>query len=324
MKASEKIKTKLRGVFQTAKPKKQKKEGVSETGFERLNGTAYFLVGEKIGRALPIFRDLDSNLQKARLKINFKAYVSLTVFTTLIAAVSVGVVLPTLLWVTMGMPLLSLLLFGLGGALLAGSCSVVCFYFFPIYRADKHKHEVEDELPFTTGYMAILANAGVSPEKIFDSLATLKQPLAASAEAKDIVSHINLFGTDIISALEKASNRTPSEKFKEILEGIISTMHSGGNLAVFLRGKFTAYIKLRKLTLKKYADTLSMLAEVYVALLLTAPLLFVIMLSVMSVMGGGGVGGLSSDMLLRLITYVAIPFAAAVFLIVVDSTSPKW
>jgi hypothetical protein len=67
-----------------------------------------------------------------------------------------------------------------------------------------------------------------------------------------------------------------------------------------------------------------MLAEVYVALLLTAPLLFVIMLSVMSVMGAGSLGGLSSDMLLKLITYLAIPVCAIVFLIIVDSTSPKW
>jgi hypothetical protein len=106
---------------------------------------------------------------------------------------------------------------------------------------------------------------------------------------------------------------------------MISTMHSGGNLAVYLRERFKTYIKLRKLSLKKFADTLSALSEVYVIILLTAPLLFIIMLSVMSVMGGGGsIGGLSADMLLKLITYLAIPVCALVFLIIIDSTSPKW
>jgi flagellar protein FlaJ len=237
MKVSEKIKNKIHNALHP-----QKAKGTSETEFEKLNATAFQLVGEKIGRALPIFRDLDANLQKAGLKINFKAYVSLTVFATLIAVVSVGVALPTLLFLVFGVSLLPSLLFGLGGALIAGASSVVGFYFYPIYRADKHKREVDDELPFTTGYMAILANAGVSPEKIFSSLATLNQPLAASSEAKDVVRHINLFGMDIISALEKASSRTPSERFQEILEGIISTMHSGGNLSVYLRDKFRAHI----------------------------------------------------------------------------------
>jgi flagellar protein FlaJ len=282
------------------------------------------MLGEKIGRILPIFKDLEMNLQRAGLKINFRAYISLTVFTTLLATVSVFVAMPLVLMAVFGLTLLPAVLFGFGVTLLSG-VSVICgFYFYPLYLADKHKREVEDELPFTTGYMAILANAGVSPEKIFSSLANLNQPLAASAEAKDIVRHVNLFGLDIISALEKTSKRTPSEKLQQIFEGIISTMHSGGNLAVFLQDKFRAYIRLRKITLKKYSDTLSILAEMYVALLLTAPLLFVIMLSVMSIMGGGSMGGLSSDILLKLLTYLGLPVCSLIFLIIVDSTAPKW
>jgi archaellum biogenesis protein FlaJ (TadC family) len=325
--ASEKTKTKKQKKVRAPKAPKQKKpkaEKSTETGFEKFNGAAFQVVGEKIGRALPLFRDLDRNLQKSGVKINFKAYVSLTVFTTIIASVSTGATVPLLLFFLFHVPFLPALLFGLGAGLLASTGSIVGFYFFPIYRADKHKREVDDELPFTTGYMAILASAGVAPEKIFYSLSTLKMPLAASAEARDVMRHISLFGLDVISALEKTSNRTPSAKLHEILEGIISTMHSGGNLAVYLRERFKAYIKLRKLSLKKFSDTLSALAEVYVAILLTAPLLFIIMLSVMSVMGGGSLGGLSSDMLLKLITYIAIPICALVFLIIVDSASPKW
>jgi flagellar protein FlaJ len=301
-----------------------KEEKKNETDFEKLNGAAYQLMGEKIVRALPLFRDLDRNLQRAGLKFNFRAYVSLTVFTSIIASVSTGVAVPLVLFLVFHVALLPALLFGLGIGLLAFTSAIVGFYVYPLYRADKHKHELDDEMPFTMGYMAILASAGVSPEKIFYSLSSLKKPLAATSEAKDIMRHINLFGLDIISALEKTSSRTPSAKLQEILEGIISTMHSGGNLAGYLREKFKTYIKLRKLSLKKYADTLSMLSEVYVALLLTAPLLFVIMLSVMSVLGGGGIGGLSSDMLLRLITYLGIPVCALVFLVIVDSAAPKW
>jgi hypothetical protein len=44
----------------------------------------------------------------------------------------------------------------------------------------------------------------------------------------------------------------------------------------------------------------------------------------MSVLGGGGLGIFSSDLLLSLLTYIAIPVCAVVFLIILDSTSPKW
>jgi len=284
---------------------------------------SYQLMGDKTARFMPLFKDLDQTLQKSGLKVNFKAYVSLTILASLLITLSVAVVLSVLLLFVFNIPLGSALLFGFGGALFTWAFSVIGFYLYPVYRADKHKRDLDDELPFTTGYMAILASAGVSPEKIFHSLSNLNLPLAASTEAKEVVKNINLFGLDVISALEKASSRTPSEKFRDAIEGIISTIHTGGNLGAFLREKFKTAMKLKRLNLKKYSDNLSVLSEVYVALLLTGPLLLVIMVAVMSVMGGG-LGILSPDLLLSLLTYLAIPVCAVIFLIILDSTSPKW
>jgi flagellar protein FlaJ len=211
-----------------------------------------------------------------------------------------------------------------GAALFTSASSVIGFYLYPVYRADKHKRELDDELPFTTGYMSILASAGVSPEKMFNSLATLSAPLAASSEARDVVTNVSLFGMDIISALERASSRTPSQKVRDMIEGMISTIHTGGNLGSFLRERFKSHMKLKRVSLKKFADSLSVLSEIYVALLLTGPLLFVIMLSVMSVLGGGELMGLSSELLLSLLTYIGIPVCALIFLVIMDSSSPKW
>jgi flagellar protein FlaJ len=281
------------------------------------------LLGDKTARFLPLFKDLDQSLLRSGLRTNFKAYVSLTVLASLLVTLSVGIV-TSLLLVVFRMPFSSALLFGVGAALFTSAMSVIGFYLYPVYRADKHKRELDDELPFTTGYLSILASAGVSPEKMFHSLATLNVPLAASSEAIDIVKNVNLFGMDIISALEKASSRTPSQKLRDMIEGMISTIHTGGNLGAFLRERFKTHMKLKRVSLKKYSDSLSVLSEVYVALLLTGPLMLVIMLSVMSVLGGGGLMGLSSELLLSLLTYIGIPVCAIIFLIILDSSSPKW
>ena len=109
-----------------------------------------------------------------------------------------------------------------------------------------------------------------------------------------------------------------------MIEGMISTIHTGGSLGAFLREKFKTHMRLKRVTLKKQADSLSVLSEIYLALLLTGPLLFTIMLSVMSVLGGGGLAGLSPELLLSLLTYVGIPICALIFLIILDSASPKW
>ncbi len=309
-------------VPKTSKETLQEKPKAASKGFHSF---AYQVIGEKIGRILPLFRDLDSSLQKAGIKINFKAYVSLTVFTTFLIALATLAFIPCFLIFAFHIPAFPAILFGIGGSLFTCAFSVIGFYIYPIYRADKLKRELEDELPFTTGYMAILASAGVPPEKIFYSLSNLSVPLAVSNEAKNVVTDINLFGLDVISALEKASKRTPSEKFHEMLEGFISTIHSGGNLAAYLREKSRQYMRLKRISLKKFSDTLSILAEFYVALLVTGPLLLVIMLAVMAMMGGGALWGiLEPNLMLDLLTYIGIPLGSIMFLIILDAVSPKW
>jgi flagellar protein FlaJ len=292
--------------------------------FESPQFIAYNLIGNKTAWVLPLFKDLEAKLRRSGLKVNFKAYVSLTIFATALICATTLALVPCLLFLVFDLPLLPAVLFGVGGSLFALAISTLGFSVYPIYRADTLKRELEDELPFTTGYMAILASAGVSPEKMFYSLSNLSVPLAVTAEAKDVIRDVNLFGSDIISALEETSKRTPSERFRETIEGFITTIHSGGNLAAYLREKSKEYMKLKRINLKKYSDTLSMLSEVYVTLLLTGPLFLVIMLVVMSMLGGGGFGILSPDLLLELLTYMGIPLGAIAFLIVLDTLSPKW
>jgi flagellar protein FlaJ len=292
--------------------------------FEKPHSLAYSLVGEKTVRALPLFRDLKSNLRSSELKISFKAYVSLAVLASILLSFAASVIIPCILFFALHISPASAILFGVGGGLFAWAFTTIGFYVYPLYRADKLRRQLDDELPFTTGYMAILASAGVSPERIFYSVSNVTVPLAISAEAMDVVRNVTLFGADIISALEQTSKRTPSERLRETLEGFISTIHSGGNLAAYLREKSQQHMKLKRISLRKFSDTLSALSESYVAVLVTGPLLLVIMLAVMAMLGGGGLGGLSPDLLLQILTYIGIPVGSIIFLIILDAVSPKW
>ncbi len=289
-----------------------------------LQSVTYGIVGGKISRILPLFEDLSLHLQRAGLKIGFRVYISLTVFSTFIIAIATFMLVPCLLIFMFDVPFFPAFLFGFGGGLFAVAFSILGFYIYPVYRADKFKRELEDELAFTTGYMSILASAGVPPEKIFYSLSNLPIQLAVSVEAKNIIRDVGLFGLDIISALEQASKRTPSERFREMIEGLISTIHSGSNLAAYLREKSKQHMRLKRISLRKFSDTLAMLSEFYVAILVTGPLLLIIMLAVMAMMGGGGLGILSPDLLLNILTYIGIPAGSIMFLLLLDAVSPKW
>lgn len=292
--------------------------------FGKPQSIAYQAIGERTTGMLTLFKGLDLNLQKSGIKIPFKAYVSLTVLVTIITSSIMFAAIPCLLFFAFRTPLLPSFLFGVGACLFTSAFSTIGFYTYPNYEADKHKRDLEDEIPFTAGYMAILTSAGVSPEKIFDSLSNLSLPLAVSTDAKDIVRDVNLFGKDIISALEEKSKTTPSKGLREMLEGYISTIHSGSNSAEYLREKHRQYMKLKRINLKKFSDTLSVLGEFYVTLLLTGPLILVIMLAVMSMLGGGNLGLLSPDLLLTLLTYLGIPLGTISFLVILDAITPTW
>lgn len=313
-----------RSLLKSPRAKREVPKKKFKIPFESPQSVAYNIIGDKTAWVLPLFKDLDVKLHRSGLKVNFKAYVSLTIFATALICTTTILLIPCLLFLVFNLPLLPAVLFGVGGSLFAFAFSILGFYLYPIYRADMLKRELEDELPFTTGYMAILTSAGVSPEKIFYSLSNLSLPLAVTAEAKNVVRDVNLFGSDIISALEETSKRTPSQRFRETIEGFITTIHSGGNLAAYLREKSKEYMRLKRINLKKYSDTLSMLSEFYVTLLLTGPLFLVIMLVVMAMLGGGNFGIISPDLMLELLTYMGIPLGAITFLIILDTVSPKW
>ena len=284
---------------------------------------AYQLIGGRTNRFLPMFNDMNTNLKKSGIKINFRAYVSTAILASLLLSAAVMIVLPTMLLFIFELSLMLSLLFGVGISLFTGALTVICFYAYPIYKADSLKRALEDELPFTAGYMSILAGAGVPPDFIWRSLAQVDSSLAVSNISRTVVRDIELFGVDAISALETTSKRTPSERFKELIEGFISVVHSGGNLVKYLRNRSQQYMKLKQIALKRFSDTLGVLAEFYVTLMVAGSLIFVVMLAVMAMLGTGGFGPLDSRLLLQLLTYLGLPIGSLVFLVILDMVSPK-
>lgn len=298
--------------------------GSIRSGVTKPQTLAYRVVGRKTARFLPLFKDLDVNLRKSGINVSFKAYVSVVILATVFVSICVLVLIPLLLVLVLRLALFISFLFGVGASLLAGALTVVVCYIYPIYRADSLRRELEDGLSFTAGYMSILAGAGVTPECIFRSLAQAKPSVAVSKESRIIMRDVGLFGSDILSALDSASIRSPSERFKQLLQGFIATVHSGGSLEKYLADRSRQYMRLKRIGLSKFSDALAVLAEFYVSLLVAGPLILVVMLSVMAMLGGGGSGLFDPRLLLQLLTYLGIPIGSIAFLVILDVLSPRW
>ncbi|TET56820.1 hypothetical protein E3J51_04200 [Candidatus Bathyarchaeota archaeon] len=284
---------------------------------------AYRLMGERINLFLPLFEDLETGLHRSRLRITLKPYVSLVILTSLFVTSAATILVFAILHFILQLQFFSSLLFGVGSGLVTSVSTVICFYVYPYYRADKIKRDLNDSMSFTASYLAILAGSGVSPDVMFRSLSKIPQRLAIIDESRTIVRDIELFGADIITALEHASERTPSERFKELLEGFIATIRSGGNLKSYLMIRSRQSIKSKRIALRKFSDTLGILSEFYVTLLIAGPLIFVVMLVVMAMLGGGGLGLMDPTLLLMLLTYIVIPIGSVIFIIILDAISPR-
>lgn len=320
----QRLKNRLRSLRVPSLKRLSKNFGKTEGGSTKPHVLAYRVLGHKISGLLPLFRDVDVNLERSRMGVSFRGYVSLAVLGTMLASLSTLVSVTLFAGVLFRLSVFSSILFGVGATLFAGALTLIVFYAYPVLRADTLKRSLEDELPFTTGYLSILAGAGVSPAQMFRSLAQLDSSLAVSQEARLIVRDVELFGVDVVSALNSASKRTPSGKFRELLEGFVATVHSGGDLAKYLSERSRQYMKLKRIALRRLADTLGVLAEFYVVMLVAGPLILVVMLAVMAMLGGGGViGTLDPRLLLYLLTYLGIPIGSIVFLILLDMITPK-
>jgi len=94
-------------------------------------------------------------------------------------------------------------------------------------------------------------------------------------------------GIDTITALKNAIVISPSEKFKEFIQGIVGVIQSGSELGPYFERCVEKYMFDDLDTRKKNLDSLAIMAESFVVTAIAFPLFLVIILSIMGLTSGG-------------------------------------
>jgi archaellum biogenesis protein FlaJ (TadC family) len=105
------------------------------------------------------------------------------------------------------------------------------------------------------------------------------------------------------------------------LQGILSTIQTGGNLRTYLTeesGKAMFEYTIRR---EKYNQLLSTYADLYTALLVAAPMIFIVVISTLSVIGGN-IFGLSLE-LTMILGLGILALLNMMFLVFIQITQPK-
>lgn len=178
--------------------------------------------------------------------------------------------------------------------------------------------EIDENLPHGLNYMLALANSGMAPRDVWASLARAKVFGALAVEAERIVRDLDVFGMDLLTALKLAQERTPSVRFREFLQGAISAFQSGVELESYLRHKGEQYQREAVEEQLKTIDTMGLMAEAFLVVVVAAPLFLIILLTVMSINQGEQVLFYGYAMVL-----VFIPVTQLIIGTLVRSMNPK-
>jgi flagellar protein FlaJ len=268
------------------------------------------------------FKSLQDSLSKAAIKITFEAYLGLMTFATVLAALLVFCVSFALL--SVGFQFIAAFVFSIIGGLIGALVAFgVCYAYPPLIISSKIR-KIEANLPLTANFMAVLASSGMPPERIFRSLANVGDEFGVGEEIRRAIADVELMGLDLNDALRRASLRSASRKFGALLDGIVATSHMGGDLSSYLRDESEKYKKIRVSSMKSFLDSLAGMAEGYVSFMIALPLVLVVMLSVMSFLGGGAsmMAGLDPQAVLLLMTFVITPAGVGIMLLLVDGLTP--
>ncbi|MBI5061458.1 MAG: type II secretion system F family protein [Candidatus Aenigmarchaeota archaeon] len=266
------------------------------------------------------FKSLKEELIQSRLGIVFENYVGRMIFFSAISFVAIFLYLSIGL-LLIGLPVWFSLIGGLISGLIAAFVIFTVFYTYPFQMMASNRNSIEANMPFAINHMSAIAASGVPPHVMFRLLTDVREYGEVAKEARLVSRNVEVFGMDVTSAIKDVAKRTPSLEFRQFLNGVAATISTGGDLKKYLKNAAEESLADYKTKREKYMSTLSTYADFYTAVLIAAPLFFISILSVMSMIGGELLG-MSIPAAMNLGIYILIPILNVGFLLFIHFTQP--
>lgn len=272
----------------------------------------------RITRSLKVyFFDVKDDLHKANMNYTLDEYLSMAMMTCFIAFVFENILLAFIFGLFTSV-VFSLLL-SLTLSLTLTGVLFFLFYSYPATMAKAREGKINKSLPFAVSYLATISSAKVQPIVLFETLAQFKEYGEITEEAKTIVRDVKSFGMTFSTAIAKRAKRTPSADFRELLWGINTIVSSGGELTSFLKQKSNEYMNDYRGKIKKYANNLTLFVEVYLTLIITGSIFFMVLSSIINTISGG----LGTTIIQSFVVLILLPLISIGFIIMIKSISPE-
>jgi flagellar protein FlaJ len=264
-------------------------------GLSTLQAMAWKQFRDRVSEPGAVDQSLEEYMMKAHMRLGATEYMAFVLFVTWFIALPVGIALGVVVGV------LGYFVWGLGTmAFVLAPLPIVLFPILayvvlksaPSGRAKTRGREIDRRISSSMSFISAMASADVNIDTIFKELGREKIYGEVAEEAAWITRDTELLGIDILSAIKLAASRTPSRKMQDFLQGVVTTATTGGQLKPYFLIKAEQFEKENKLDLAKRIETMGLMAETFVTVVVAFPLFLIIMIAIFTVVGSGG-GGMS-------------------------------
>lgn len=238
------------------------------------------------------FKELNTSLRKANLPFLLNTYVSMIFFTTLLAAVFSVILFIVLLFyrIEINFPFffaeeltLSRLATNVVICLVIPAAMFLFVYIYPILERQGINKKINRELPFAVIHMAAIARSGIEPSQIFKVIALSKEYPYTRQEIKKVINQVNIYGYDLVNSLKNSAKSSPSNNVAELFNGLATTISEGGNLPDFLDKRAETLLFDYRLEREKATKMAETFMDLYISIVIAAPMILMVLLVVMSV-----------------------------------------
>ncbi|WP_445475879.1 type II secretion system F family protein [Methanococcoides methylutens] len=309
--------------------------------FSILKKIPFALLGDRIQARKEKYAHLQVQLFQARVPLSYEMYVSNAIFYSVFCCL-IGLVLGLLLSYVVvnviGLPVsitklefsastswilqfkslfIGLFITALFAAMLGGA-TYALFMLYPGFKAGERKGDIDRNLPYAVTFMYALCKGGMNIIEVFRLLARSEDTYGeVSKEVDAILREMDYFGHDLRTAISNISDITPSERFQDLMQNLLTIIDSGGSIPRYFQDKSEQYLQKSVIDQKGFLETLALLSESYVTAFVAGPLFIIILGVMMAVMGSG------SDVMVYAIIYAVLPIGSIMFVVMISIITPS-
>ena len=189
---------------------------------------------------------------------------------------------------------------------------------YPIYEKDLATSDIEHNLLNSVTFMLLLSKGGLSIERIIERVAESEPSKYIRALLNKFIVNIKVYGLNPQESLNDIADRSPSERFNQFIDGVVTATQTSGELDKLFTYESEMLMQRKEEENLALLNNLGFISEIYVTILIIAPLLMIILLTTFSFASGGSSDATSGINSLNLVVFAGIPIISAVLMILVD------